>query len=595
MHRSHSRSRSGLRMGALLAMLAVVTGIVAACSSDDPTATPVPATATPTTVPGVDAPTATPTDSGPSFPSAASEEQFGVFPEDGVPRYGGQFVLSGQVFQNLQMLDNVPSSHKDIGTQMHDNLFALDWKSGKYAYDGSIIPKLVDTWEVSSDGLVYTFHLRDGVTFHDGTTFGAEDVKASFDFLAAPGDLGPPGQSYVAPYVSSTIVIDPLTVSVNLPAPSPIFLNQIAVTWAPIWSASDFDKGIEWFANNNNGTGPFVFDKDSWQRDVSMTFVKNENYWEDGLPFLDSQLTISLEPAPALAAFETKRIDYLTTATPGQAQDIKDRYGDEITFVNKPGMGHSYILLNTRKPPFDDPRVRKAIYLWADRQDIINRALDGAGFLGDWINPLVHSGFGTSLEDLQKNNLAFSDRAAARVEAKRILADAGVDPTKIDITVLARYTSGDSLEANQVLTAQLRDLGFNATLDSRDRTVGVQMLRAGTEWEAAYYGGASPLMVPDGTLNRYVSPGGQRNYTGVVDPKYDAILEQINQTVDEARRAELFAEMDAYLQEGTYPMIPMVWSQERMLMWSWLKGKKQMSNIEDTEDHTWLTEDAPNR
>jgi len=53
--------------------------------------------------------------------------------------------------------------------------------------------------------------------------------------------------------------------------------------------------------------------------------------------------------------------------------------------------------------------------------------------------------------------------------------------------------------------------------------------------------------------------------------------------------------MDAYLQEGTYPMIPMVWSQERMLMWSWLKGKKQMSNIEDTEDHTWLTEDAPNR
>ena len=564
----------------IVGVFVLLTGLAVGCSEDP---TPTPARAQPT---ATSAPVSTPT---PAFPSAASEEQYGIFPEDGIPQYGGTIRLHEEVFTSLTMLDNAPSSHKNIGTQMHDNLFALDWTSGKYAYDGSVEKRLVEDWSLSADGLVYTFNLRPGVKFHDGTDFDAADVKATFDFLMEPGDYAPPGKSYIAPYVSSTEVIDTLTVKVTLRAPSPIFLNQIAVTWAAIFSSDDLAKGNDWFLNNNNGTGPFVFDQDAWQRDVSMTFVKNENYWEEGLPFLDSQQVVALAPAAALAAFETKNIDYLVNiASPNQAADMKLRLGDEVNVVKKPGMGHSYVLLNTRKPPFDDPQVRRAVYLWLDRQDILDRALDGAGFLGEWINPVVHSGFGTSLAELQKTNLAFSDRDAARTEAKKILADAGVDPAQIPITVLARYTQGTSLAANQVVTAQLRELGFDAKLDSRDRTVGVKMLKEGTEWEAAYYGGASPLMVPDGTLNRYVGPSGQRNYTGNSDSVLEPLIAELNALVDVSARAKVIATIDEYLQQGTYPMIPILWSQDTLLFWDWVHGKKQMSNIEDVEDHTWI-------
>lgn len=571
---------------ALVGVFALLAVLVAGCS-DDPT--PTPTRALPTATSG---PVATPT---PSFPSAASEAQYAIFPEDGIPQYGGQLRLDDEVFQNLSMQDNAPSSHKNIGTQMHDNLFALDWESGKYAYDGSVVPRLVEDWSLSADGTVYTFNLRSGVKFHDGTDLTADDVKATFDFLQDPGDFAPPGQSYIEPYVTTTEIVDPLTVRVTLAAPSPIFLNQIAVTWAPIFSSDDLAKGPEWFLTNNNGTGPFIFDQSQWQRDVSMVYVKNDNYWEEGIPYLDSQHTVNLADAAEIAAFETKRVDYTDAASPTQAADLKERFGDEVTLVQKPGLGHSYVLLNTRKPPFNDPQVRRAVYLWLDRQDVIDRAYDGAGFLGEWINPAVHSGFGTSLDELQTANTAFSDRDAARAEAKEILTAAGVDPAQIAITVLARYTAGIQLAANQVVTAQLRELGFDATLDSRDRTVGVQMLREGTEWEAAFYAGASPLMVPDGTLNRYVGPTGQRNYTGNTDARLTGLIDELNVTTDAAERARIIAAADAYLQEGTYPMIPILWTQETMLFWDWLKGKKQMANIEDVEDHTWLTADAPGR
>jgi peptide/nickel transport system substrate-binding protein len=571
----------------LVGVFVLLTVLAVGCS-EDPTPTPVQAQPTATS-----APAATPT---PAFPSAQSEEQYGLWPEDGIPQYGGMIRLHDEVFTSLTMHDNAPSNHKNIGSQMHDNLFALDWTSGRYAYDGSVEKRLVEDWSLSADGLVYTFNLRPGVKFHDGTDFDAADVKATFDFLMDPGDYAPPGKSYIAPYVSSTEVVDPLTVKVTLGAPSPIFLNQIAVTWAPIFSSDDLAKGNDWFLNNNNGTGPFVFDQSAWQRDVSMTFLKNENYWEEGIPFLDSQQLVALAPAAALAAFETKNIDFLVNiASPKQADDMKSRFGDEVQVVKKPGLGHSYVLLNTRKPPFDDPQVRRAVYLWLDRQDVIDRAYDGAGFLGEWISPVVHSGFGTPIAELQKTNLAFSDRDAARAEAKKVLADAGVDPTQISITVLARYTSGNSLAANQVVTAQLRDLGFDAKLDSRDRTVGVKMLKEGTEWEAAFYAGASPLMVPDGTLNRYVGPSGQRNYTGNSDSVLEPLIEELNTTVDVSERARIIASIDEYLQQGTYPMIPILWTQDTLVFWDWIKAKKQMGNMEDVEDHTWIGAGSPGR
>ncbi len=136
--------RRGRYLAVLLLVLSVasLSGALVACDGEDPTPTPTRAAPTPTTSQPA-APTAAPTATPNPYPSAASEEQHGVFPDHGIPQYGGQLRLAGQVLQNLSMHDNAPSTHKDIGTQMHDNLFSLDWKSGEFAYDGSIVPRLV--------------------------------------------------------------------------------------------------------------------------------------------------------------------------------------------------------------------------------------------------------------------------------------------------------------------------------------------------------------------------------------------------------------------------------------------------------------------
>ncbi len=602
----------------LMAMLAVLS--LAACSSDDgDAAKPAEQTQTSTTTsdstssastssastssssqaqPEPTAMTgAAPADSMMKASTAAAQEQYELFPEDGIPQYGGQFRVAATVPRSLQMIDNPDASVFEFGYLVYDTLFFQDWRTGTHSVTGEIEPNLVETWELANDGRTYTFTLVEGIKFHDGTDFDATDVKASMDFYADPGDVAPPGGSLVGPNKPVTTIVDSYTVTIAIAEASPIFLTQLSSNWAPMFASDDIAQGLDFLSNNANGTGPFIFNNDAWERGVSMEYVKNDNFRIEGLPYLDSVRQVELAEAAEVAAFETQNIDFTPDAPPDQAQDIKNRFGDEVDAIKMLTGGHSYGILNTRFAPFDNPNVRKAVYLWVDRQQIIDNALNGGATLCAWICPDYHSGFGTPRDQLVQNNLAFKpDKAEARAEALRILAEEGVDPSAFEITVLARYTSGGGLASNQVLTAQLRDMGWNAKLESLDRTAGLEKLNDGGGWHAAYYGGASPLHEPDGTLARYVAPAGQRHYAGADDPKYDALLQTILTTVDPAGRRGAIDAMDAYLQEGTFPQFPIAWAERLVLKWNWVHAMRHYSaGWSNDLERTWLSENAPGR
>ncbi len=596
----------------LMAMLAVLS--LAACSSDDgDAAEPAEQTQTSTTTSDSTSSSSTtsstqaepqptamadaPADSMMKASTAAAQEQYELFPEDGIPQYGGQFRVAATVPRSLQMIDNPDASVFEFGYLVYDTLFFQDWRTGTHSVTGEIEPNVVETWALANDGRTYTFTLVEGIKFHDGTDFDATDVKASMDFYADPGDVAPPGGSLVGPNKPVTTIVDSHTVTVAIAEASPIFLTQLSSNWAPMFASDDIAQGLDFLSNNANGTGPFIFNNDAWERGVSMEYVKNDNFRIEGLPYLDSVRQVELAEAAEVAAFETQNIDFTPDAPPDQAQDIKNRFGDEVDAIKMLTGGHSYGILNTRFAPFDNPNVRRAVYLWVDRQQIIDNALNGGATLCAWICPDYHSGFGTPRDQLVQNNLAFRpDKAEARAEALRILAEEGVDPSAFEITVLARYTSGGGLASNQVLTAQLRDMGWDAKLESLDRTAGLEKLNDGGGWHAAYYGGASPLHEPDGTLARYVAPAGQRHYAGADDPKYDALLQTILTTVDPAGRRAAIDAMDAYLQEGTFPQFPIAWAERLVLKWNWVHAMRHYSaGWSNDLERTWLSENAPGR
>jgi len=529
-------------------------------------------------------------------PSAAAQAQFDAFPEDGMPQYGGTLRLYASEPHSLSSLDNAVPTTTTVHQQTMDHLVRWDW-FGDYRGSKVTQPGVAKSWEITKDGTVWTFQLRDDVKFSDGNALTCADFKATYDFMIDPGERGPPGASYVKPFVDTTQCPDPYTLVLNLKGPAAALLLNLAYSWVTIYPAHKMGD-MDWFVENNLGSGPFIFDHD--KRDIGIRYetVRNPNYWDEGLPYVDGIISYIIEDAGSqLAAFETKRVD-IGGGTPTQQVELIARY-DDMELKKFPSGGHAYILWNVRRPPFDDPKVRKAMYLWMDRAPFLEKTNNGRGFTMDWMNPNWNGGFGMTYDELVKSNIAYNpDKTEARKKALELLELAGWGKaeraaTKVD--VMSRYTKGASLRGNQVLESQLQDMGWDAVLRSQERTAGSVALRAG-DFMAAYYGGSAGLPSADATLNRYLAPTGQRNYTGISDPIFVRILEEYNLTLDLALRAKKLEEMDAHLQKGEYSMHVMVWGATEGLQWNYLKGFDWMKGgWERSHYHVWLGPDSPGR
>ena len=593
-----------LRLTALGSALLLLVGMIGACSSgdDDEDSQQQPAAAASQTETGATATTATTTDTSmttPAAPSAAAQEQFDVYPEDGMPQYGGQVRMVGGNASNLAYLMNVSSSTNNVTNKTYDRLVRFDWRDSLGQWSG-IRPGLAESWETSGDGLTWTFNLRSGVTFHDGTPFTSEDVKTVYDYFLEPGEFGPPGRSYIQPYISSIDAPDPQTIVLNLIASTPgeTLLNALAFGWVLIPPSEVLTgDGPESITTSAIGTGPYKFVEDKWERGIRMLLEANQDYWEEGIPFVDSILMFAFEnTASQIAAFETKRIDDTRSASADQVKDLTSRYAD-TRLSEFPGTGTSYIHLNARIPPFDNVKVRQAMYLWLDRADFLDKVGGGRGFVGEWIFPGLHVGYGTSAEDLLANNLAWrSDKTEARKQALELLAEAGwSDLSSVKIQIVPQSPSGSNLRGNQILESQLKEMGFQTEITPMERVAADQAFRAGN-FGAGFYGGGGQSPDPASTLNRYVASTGQRNYTGIVDPVFDKMLATFNSTPDPVKRSQIVAELDEYLQSGVWSMIPMYRSAVAWLRWDYLHGRFFMgSSLHTFDDRVWLGEDAPGR
>ena len=580
----------------ILGAIVLLLGAIGACAGDDEEETTSSAAPGTTSQAAAQPSTAEPVDTSTpqAPPKGAAEEQYAAFPEDGMPQYGGQARLSGGDYKHLNIFDAIAGGYKYIGAQMYSTLVGWDWASGYTAFR-KLGPELAESWEVSADGTVWTFHLRENVRFHDGTPLTSADVKASLDHYRDPGDATPPGTSSIRPFVDSIDAPDPYTVVVNLKAPTATILQNLANSWAPIAAKKDLERGLDWFATNANGTGAFKWNKEKFEAGISYLMERNDDYYKEGLPYMDSmQFFVLGRGAPVVAAFETKKIEDLSPSSLTQANEILERYKGQMNLLQARGTGTNYYVLNAANPPFDNPEVRQAIYLWVDRQEFLDKGGRSKGYLADWVNGEIFD-YGSTSAEIQRDNIAYrSDKTEARKRAKELLAEAGWSDLS-DVKLRVAYRTTGRITLAQIIASQLDEMGFNTEVVLKEELGALQAMNRG-EFNVGLSGFPSPFFgQPDYMFARGVSPTGQLHHSRIQDPNMEKRLQDIYTEVDSRERERLIDELDQFLQEGTWPLGLLYWTDAVTLRWNWYHGRKYQTTFDDPFDRTWLGLDAPGR
>jgi ABC-type transport system substrate-binding protein len=477
----------------------------------------------------------------------------------------------------------------NLGSQgcMFDNLIRHDPRdSGK-----TIIPDLAHSWEIAKDGKTYTFFLRKGVQFHDGAELTATDVKATFDRIAKPPQGISIPRSILFKTVSEINARDPYTVEFKLSEPRPTSFMMAAI--ASGWNVILRKKTLE--DNNYNlrkveiypGTGPFR----SVRRIENEVWVmeKNPNYWNKGLPYLDGiefyhALPFSTELGSAILS---GRVDYIRITDPVTARKAKATPGMSTTAFNQSVIQGTWV--NSKRKPFDDPRVRRALHLAFDRPALIDVVKDVTPMrVGGFIYPF--SEFATPTEELSKRLGYQTDSSAALKEARALLAAAGHANGISGLDFLVRDVASFKLWA-QAIQAMLQE-GLNVQCNLRTVVESVWFDdTANGHFDLAIGAIVSTLLDPSDYFNAWYRTGGPQNYSFWDNPKFNALVDQIDREVDPAKRVALVRQTEAIMEEDP-PVLPVAWEQINDVWYNYVKGHNpyEYFGIYDVvrEDTFWL-------
>jgi peptide/nickel transport system substrate-binding protein len=325
---------------------------------------------------------------------------------------------------------------------------------------GEAMPLLAESYDISDDGLVYTIRLRDGVRFHDGSEMTAEDVAYSYDYIRDP-DNGSPGAGDFA-MIESIEVVDPLTLTITLGAPNASLPMTLGNKYGAVIPAGYFDD--EGARNRMNaesvGTGPFKLVEFNPNSNILM--ARNENYWEDGAPYLD-EINFAFLPSSSsmLVALRNQRVDLVPLERPQDVQQVEAVAG--LVIERWPSLNQKALDLGAELAPLDDVRVRQAISLAVDKEQIMRAAIGDFGQVIGTMVAAMQEQWGVALDELPNQG---PDVEAAKAR----LAEAGHgDGFDLTLTTINGYDWMDP--AALALREQLDAIGIN--LDIRRVDLGV--------------------------------------------------------------------------------------------------------------------------
>jgi peptide/nickel transport system substrate-binding protein len=442
---------------------------------------------------------------------------------------------------------------------------------------------LADEWGHSDDGKTWTFHLREGVRFHDkapvnGRKLTSADVACTLDRI----NTLPGVQKALIEVVERYETPDDYTVVFHLKESYAAFDETMANYYLSILPCEG-TRGEFDLASTPIGTGPFTLE--SWTRDVDKKYLKNPNYFIAGKPYLDgiNMMTIK-DPAAQVAAFRAGELDS-TGVSDTLLPSVLDSNPDAQVLRNK-GVFQGHIVMNQAVKPFDDLRVRKAVSLAFDRKGM-GESLSTPGFeLSGPVPPVVFGG----LDAEEAEELAPYDPE----EARELLAEAGY-PDGFDITLTTTDGYGPAvLNAAQWVQQDLKEIGINATLRVLDYSTWFTTW-ASEDYEIGY-SLSSAFLSPDEWLSSYYLSTGARNWFNIDDPKLDQMILEQRGMLERDEREEALLEISRYIIENvsnpvmTYSSSGITVQQPYVHDW-WPHPEYGASWVKNM----WLGQEAPGR
>ncbi|MBT9258882.1 MAG: hypothetical protein KM310_03855 [Clostridiales bacterium] len=418
--------------------------------------------------------------------------------------------------------------------------------------NGNIQGALAESWETSPDGRVWTFHLRQGVKFHDGSDFNAEVVKWHFDRILSDPDAPQRFRKQWSDIIEKVETPDDYTVVVTLKSPNAAFLDLVILTNAGmIWSKANFEKlGAKEAALHPVGTGPFIFE--SWEPGQKVVLKRNPDYW-GGAPKLE---TLIFRP---IAESNTQVIELETggihIATKLGLEDVQRLQNDpNVEVLTTPAYQVRFFTLNLKRPLMQDPAVRQALNYAFDRTSTIQTLVGSMGVpsessvlpVASWAHPEKGSlpSYGYDPEKAKEVLLA----AGYELKDGRLYRD-GQPVEILFITPNGRYF-GDR-EIAEVAKKAWEKVGFTVTLKVMEWAPYLEEVQAGN-YDVAVLGWNQSSPEPSIFFDPLVKTGGRANYSGYSDPELDEWLTQGVQTTDMAERKALYEKAAQRVEENAW-------------------------------------------
>ena len=445
-----------------------------------------------------------------------------------------------------------------------------------------------DVPKPTDDGKTYTFKLRSGVTFHDGTPLTSADVKATYDKIIFPPKGVPSARKSFFKAVNAITTPDASTVVFKLDFPTGSFIPAVATPFNFVYSKKDLDEhGYAWHQKNVNGTGPFKL-----VQHVQGSFVegvKNPNYHFKGRPYLDGFKAInSAKMALSIQAIRGDRAAAEFRGFPPKARDdLVKALGNKITVQESDWNCVLLATPNQKRKPFDDARVRQALTLGADRWSgskylskiAIVKTVGGVVFPN---HPLA-----ATKAELGKLKGYGTDIKAARAEAKKLLAEAGVPNLKV--TFNNRGVDQPYKIVGTWLVDQWNKTGIKADQKVNPTPVFYDILRKSKEFDVSVDFNCQSVINPIADITKFLGSAGN-NYGNYADQELEDIYTKILKSGSEAEQRTLIRQFEKRTLSDQAHMLITLWWYKINPHRSYMKGWKIAPShyLNQHLDNVWL-------
>ncbi len=502
------------------------------------------------------------------------------------PRRGG--VLLAAIGADAPSLD--PHQEQTFATlqpvaPLYSTLLQID----PYSYP-NVIGDVASEWNISPDGLTYTFKIRQDIRFHDGSPLTAADVKATYDKILFPPDGVRSIRKHHYSAVARVEAPDPSTVVFKLKFPSASLLVNLASPWNVIFPKKYLDKDPNYFKSNVVGSGPFRFK--SYTRGSTFEGERNPDYFVKDRPYLNGyKFFISTETSVRAAAIRSGRAYIEFRDLPlAEVEAIRKQLGDKVVVQQTPFIIHLDIAMNNTVKPFTDVRVRKALTLGLDRYTggKVLHALTGLRDVGALTRPGTE--WAMSPAELEKFPGFGRDAEKNRAEARRLLVEAGY-PNGLKVTLKNRNVKLPYQDFAVYVIQEWRRIGVEAEHRPLETAAWYADGRDQGNFEVMVFPTGHFVDEPDALLAPYIT-GSSQNWARFSNPGIDDLYSRQARTPDPVERRKLVIELQKIVLENAYHM-PGLWWSRNVVHWAkvknWVAPPSQFTN-QKLQD-VWLAED----